>query len=115
MVILPELGIVVGSLPADDNCDLEAVDENVARKEVAVSEVNLCVRREIVEQLLDVLRSTDVKEHAAIVVEVLRDALKYMRRVPGHKSVVIRTAGDGPKGPAQIRVRLFENIEKLMC
>ena len=114
-VILPELGIVVGGLPVDDNCDLGAVDENVTRKEVAMSEVNLCIRR-VVEQLLDVLRYTDVKEYATIVVEVLRDALKYVWGVPreGHELFVIRTAGDGSKSPAQIRAHLFENIEKLM-
>jgi hypothetical protein len=57
--ILPEFGVIAGSLPVDDSCNL---DENVVRKEVAVSEVDPCIRGEVSEQLLNELRSTDVKE-----------------------------------------------------
>jgi len=71
LVILPELS----SLPVDHSYNLRAVDENVVRKEVAVSEMNLCVRREVAEKLLYVLRPTDVKERLTVVVEVLHGDL----------------------------------------
>jgi len=102
--ILPELGVIPGSLPVDDSCDLGAVDQDVVRNEVAVSEANLCIRQEVAEQLLDVLRPADFKENLTVVVQVLRDALECVRRVPrvGHEPVVVRAAGDGSKGLAQI-------------
>ena len=48
-VILLDLGIIVGGLPVDDSYNLGAIDENVVRKEVPVSEANLCIRREVAE------------------------------------------------------------------
>ena len=47
--ILPELGVIASGLPVDDSRDLGTVNENVARKEVTVSEVDLCIRREMAE------------------------------------------------------------------
>ena len=39
--ILPELGVIAGSLPVNDGCNLGAVDENIVRKEVTMSEVDV--------------------------------------------------------------------------
>ena len=47
LTILPELRVVASSLPVYDSCNLGAVDENVVGKGVAVSEMDLCVRREL--------------------------------------------------------------------
>ena len=101
--ILPEFGVIARSLPVDDGCYLGAIDENVVRKEVAMSEMNLCVRREMAEQLFDVLESTDVKGHFTVAVEVLHGILECVRRAPGegHEPVVVGTAGDGAKCLAQ--------------
>ena len=64
----------------------------------------------------DVLRSTNFKEHPAVVVEVLRGTLECVRRVPkeGHEPVIVGGASHGPKCLAQIRVHLFENVKKLI-
>ena len=96
--IFPELGVISSSLPVDDSCNLGGVDENVVRKEVAVSEVDLCIRREAAEQLLDVLGPAEFKEHTTVVVEVLLGALKRVRRVPreGHEPVVVGTPVTDP-------------------
>jgi len=97
--ILPELGVIACSLPVDDGCDLGAIDENVVRKEVAMSEMDLCGRWEVAEQLFDVPGSTDVKEHLTVVVELLHGILECVRRAPweGHEPVVVGIAGDGAK------------------
>jgi hypothetical protein len=42
----PEVRIVPGGLLVNDACNFEAFDGNVARENFAVSEVNLCLRRE---------------------------------------------------------------------
>ena len=102
--ILPELGVIAGGFPVDDSCNLGTIDENVARKEVTVSEVELCIRREMAEQLFDVLRSTELKEHVTVMVEVFLGGRKCVRRVPreGHEPVVVGTACDGPESLARI-------------
>ena len=38
--ILPELGVIAGSLSVDDSCNPGAVDENIVREEVSVSQVD---------------------------------------------------------------------------
>ena len=114
--ILPELGVIARSLSVDDSCDLGAIDKNIMRKGVAMSEMNLCVRRGVAEQLLDVLGSTDVKEHFTVAVEVLHGILECMRRAPreGHEPVVVGTAGDRAKCLAQTSMHPFENVEKFI-
>lgn len=60
---ITELGVIAGGLPVDDACNLGAVDENAARKGVAVSELVLCIRREAAEQFPNVLSwSADFKK-----------------------------------------------------
>ena len=43
------LGIIASSLQVDGGCVLAAVDENVARKEVAMSELHWYVHRKVAE------------------------------------------------------------------
>ena len=72
LVILPELS----SLLVNDSCNLGAVGNNVVRKEVVVSEMNLCVHREVAERPFYVLRPTDVRERLTVMVEVLHGDLR---------------------------------------
>jgi len=114
--VLPELGVVAGSLPVDDSCNFRAVDENVVRKEVTVSEVGLCIHRKVTEQPLDVLGPTHFEENTTVVVEVLRGAQKCVWRLPGegHEPITVGTAGDRPKGLGRERTHLVENDEELI-
>ena len=93
--ILPELGATAGGPPVDDSYDLGPVDENVARKEFTVSEAELCICWKMAKQLLNVLRSTEFKEYATVVVKILLGARKCVWRVPmeGREPIVVGTSG----------------------
>ena len=114
--IFPELRIISGSLPVNDPCDFGALDENVMREEITVSEIDLCLRREAAEQLLHKFLSTEIEEETAIVVEVLLDARERVRWVPRvrHEPVVIGSAVDRAERRARVRAHLVENGNQLV-
>jgi hypothetical protein len=75
--IFPELRIVSGGLPVKNSCNFGALDENIMREKVAMSEVGFCLRREAAEQFLHVVFwSTEIEEHAAMDLSI---ALVYER------------------------------------
>jgi hypothetical protein len=102
--IFPELRIISSGLPVKNPCNFGAFDENVMREKIAVSQVDLCLRRKTAKQLLHIFFSTEIKEYTAIVVEVLIDVRKRVWRVPGirHEPVIVGTAIDRPKHRARV-------------
>jgi hypothetical protein len=69
------------------------------------------------EQFFHVFWSTEIEEHAVIVIEVFLYARKYVWRVPWirHEPVIVRTAIDGPQYRTCVQAHFVENDNQLIC